>query len=98
MKFGPNNEILSKSVNFGQPETLRLQIIFLKKYLEESFPGGFSLPSVYKYFLWYLYQIEIEQFRQWGSTPKSVGSVEEVDIDVTGDKFDAGQRESADRR
>ena len=61
MKFGPNNEILSKSVNFGQPETLRLQIIFLKKYLEESFPGGFSLPSVYKYFLWYLYQIEIEQ-------------------------------------
>ena len=61
MKFGPNNEILSKSVNFGQPETLRLQIIFLKKYLEESFPGVFSLPSVYKYFLWYLYQIEIEQ-------------------------------------
>ena len=31
MKFGPNNEILSISVNFGQPETLRLQIIFLKK-------------------------------------------------------------------
>ena len=27
-----------------------------------------------------------------------VGSVENVDIDVTGDKFDAGQRESADRR
>ena len=35
---------------------------------------------------------------QWGSMPKSVGSVENVDIDVTGDKFDAGQRESADRR
>ena len=53
-------------MNFGQPETLRLQIIFLKEYVEESFPGGFSLPKVYKYFLWYLYQIEIEQLDNEG--------------------------------
>ena len=61
MKFGPHDKTLSKSVSFGQNETLRFQITILKQCLEEGFPGRFLTSKCLQIFLWYLYQIEIEQ-------------------------------------